>query len=59
MTGTLVLAPSGVFTYTPPLGSTGRVTFTYRANDGLLLSPVTMVTIAVNAFKLYLPLVRR
>ena len=32
--GTLLLDPSGAFTYTPESGFTGTDTFTYRASDG-------------------------
>src|SRR5579859_2900420 len=56
LTGTLALAPTGAFTYTPPIGFSGLVTFIYRASDGLLSSPPATVTITVNAFKVYLPL---
>ena len=60
-TGTLNLHPDGSFTYTPPHGFAGVVTFTYRANDGLADSNTATVTITVTAavYKLYLPLVRR
>jgi hypothetical protein len=59
MTGTVVVATTGAFTYTAPIGFIGSVTFTYQASDGLLFSTPAVVTITVSPFKLYLPLVRR
>jgi len=60
-TGTLHLHADGSFTYTPPHGFVGPVTFTYRANDGLADSNTATVTITVTAavYELYLPLVLR
>ncbi len=49
--GTLLLNPNGSFTYTPPAGFSGGVSFTYRANDGQLvnnLSNTATVAITVN-----------
>jgi VCBS repeat-containing protein len=49
--GTLSLAADGSFTYTPPAGFVGGVTFTYRASDGQTtnnLSNLATVSIAVN-----------
>lgn len=59
VTGTLLLHPDGAFVYTPTLGFTGNVTFTYRAFDGQLYSNVALVTIEVTPFMytLYLPFV--
>ena len=61
LTGTLSLHADGSFTYTPPIGYSGVVTFTYRANDGLADSNTATVTITVTAatYKLYLPLVMK
>jgi uncharacterized repeat protein (TIGR01451 family) len=59
ITGTMVLASSGAFTYTPPLNFAGLVTFTYKASDGSLLSPPAVVTIIINPWQLFLPLVWR
>ena len=47
-TGTLTLNnTTGSFTYTPPFGFTGPVTFTYIATDGTLNSASATVTILV------------
>ena len=43
--GDLILSPEGSFFYRAADGSPGAVTFTYRANDGVLASPETTVTI--------------
>jgi Bacterial Ig domain/Putative Ig domain len=45
--GTLALNPDGSFTYTPPVGFSGDVSFTYRASDGLLSSNLATVTITM------------
>jgi VCBS repeat-containing protein len=45
--GTLTLAADGGFTYTPPAGDTGPVTFTYVADDGIDESAPATVTITV------------
>jgi len=45
--GTLVLNDDGSFSYLPDSGFTGTDNFTYRANDGITNSSVTMVTILV------------
>ncbi|MBP7031560.1 MAG: tandem-95 repeat protein, partial [Anaerolineaceae bacterium] len=45
--GTLVLASSGAFSYTPPVGFTGQTSFTYKVYDGALYSGVATVTITV------------
>jgi lysophospholipase L1-like esterase len=45
--GTFSLASDGGFSYTPPTGFTGTVSFSYRANDGSLSSNVTTATISV------------
>jgi VCBS repeat-containing protein len=42
--GSLVVGPNGAFSYTPPVGFYGRVTFTYRVSDGLAFTaPITMI----------------
>ncbi len=46
-TGTLTLNPNGSFSYVPLANSSGPVTFTYRASDGLLESMPATVTITV------------
>ncbi|HEX6130445.1 MAG TPA: Ig-like domain-containing protein, partial [Actinomycetota bacterium] len=45
--GTLTLQPGGSFTYTPPAGLTGPVTFRFRASDGALTSDEATATIAI------------
>ncbi len=54
--GALSLAPSGAFTFTPPPGFTGQVTFTYRArgdidppSSNIVLSDPATVVIRVEA----------
>ena len=45
--GTVVLSPTGAFTYTPAANYTGPDTFTYRANDGATNSNTATVSITV------------
>src|SRR6185295_6344689 len=45
--GTVVLSPTGAFTYTPAANYTGSDTFTYRANDGVANSNTATVSITV------------
>ena len=47
--GTLSLAASGAFTYTPVAGYTGADSFVYRANDGMQQSANTTVSLTVGA----------
>lgn len=47
--GTLSLASSGSFTYTPDAGFSGSDAFTYQAYDGVAYSNTVTVTIAVAA----------
>jgi len=47
--GSLSLASNGGFTFTPAVGFSGTVTFTYRASDGTSSSAAATVTIAVSA----------
>jgi uncharacterized delta-60 repeat protein len=47
--GTLALSANGAFTYTPPAGFSGPVSFTYRASDGSAQSSPALVSIAVGA----------
>lgn len=47
--GTLSVAGDGGFTYTPSVGFTGDVTFTYQASDGEQISPPTTATLRVLA----------
>ena len=47
--GTLNLLGNGSFTYTPSTNFVGVDTFTYRADDGSLVSGITTVTITVGA----------
>ena len=58
-TGSLTLNPDGSFIYTPTLGFTGEVTFTYRAHDGLAASNAALATILVEPIiqSFYLPYV--
>jgi len=46
-TGDVVFQNDGTFTYTPPNGFSGDVTFTYRANDGTADGNIATVTITV------------
>lgn len=46
--GSLTMASDGFFSYTPPAGYTGTITFTYRATDGAHQSELATVTITVN-----------
>ena len=59
--GSLSLALDGGFIYTPTLGASGPITFTYRASDGGLTSAPVLVTINLidDAQRLYLPLILR
>jgi uncharacterized repeat protein (TIGR01451 family) len=45
--GTLDLQPNGAFTYLPPPGFTGVLTFTYHAGDGLEMSNAAVVTVTI------------
>ena len=45
--GTLNLAADGSFSYTPVIGFTGDVTFTYKANDTRVDSNTVTVTVTV------------
>lgn len=47
--GDMSLNPDGSFTYTPFANFNGVDSFTYKANDGILDSNVTTVSITVNA----------
>src|SRR5688572_16940082 len=47
--GTLALQSDGSFSYTPPAGFNGVVTFTYQADDGTTRSNTATVTITVVA----------
>ena len=49
--GTLNLAADGSFSYVPPAGFTGSVSFTYRASDGRSVSPVATARIAINSLQ--------
>ena len=46
--GTLNLNANGTFTYNPPSGFAGQITFQYQASDGISLSTPATVTITVN-----------
>ena len=46
--GSLALAPSGAFVYTPTLNFNGLITFTYRVTDGLAFSNQAAVTVTVS-----------
>jgi hypothetical protein len=61
VSGTLALAADGSFVYTPTLGYTGVVTFSYRADDGVEASNTATVMIGVYraGYRAYLPLVIR
>jgi hypothetical protein len=45
--GSLALNPDGSFSFTPPANTSGPVSFTYRASDGMTQSTPATVTIAV------------
>ncbi len=47
--GTINLAPSGQFVYTPATGFTGATSFTYRVFDGTVFSNTATVSLQVNA----------
>jgi VCBS repeat-containing protein len=53
--GSLVLASDGSFTFHPPPGLSGDITFTYRAEDGALASPPATVTLRINGRPTALP----
>ncbi|MCP4538621.1 MAG: tandem-95 repeat protein, partial [Chloroflexi bacterium] len=60
VSGSLSLSTDGSFIYTPTVGFSGIVSFTYHANDGTDDSNVATVTIAVEEAKdvfIFLPLV--
>jgi hypothetical protein len=57
--GTLILNTDGSFTFTPAAGFTGTASFTYQAHDGYVGSEVVTVTIQVNPYNIYLPLIMR
>ena len=46
--GTLTFNASGTFTYVPPAGYSGTVSFTYQASDGMDTSNLATVMIGVN-----------
>ena len=43
------MGPEGSFFFLPEDGASGEVTFSYRASDGVLTSPVTTVTIYLDS----------
>lgn len=47
--GTLALNEDGSFSYEPPVGFVGEVTFAYLASDGALDSPTATVTLIIGA----------
>ncbi|HET8696649.1 MAG TPA: Ig-like domain-containing protein, partial [Gammaproteobacteria bacterium] len=47
--GILLLSPNGSFVFTPAVGFSGNVSFTYQASDGSASSNVATVTIAVSS----------
>ena len=60
--GTLDFQPDGSFTYTPPAGFIGDVTFTFTVSDGLGGTDTGTVTISYpnpKPFKIYLPIIVR
>jgi VCBS repeat-containing protein len=46
--GTVVINPSGAFTFTPTAGYSGTATFSYKANDGKGNSNIAIVTVTVS-----------
>ena len=57
--GTLLLGSDGGFVYTPTLGFSGVVTFTYNAHDGTTSSNIATVEITVSAQVMFLPITMR
>ena len=59
ISGSLAFDPAGSFIYTPTLGFTGQVTFTYRAHDSAAASNSVVVTILIEPIRqhFYLPYV--
>ncbi len=47
--GTLILNPDGMFSYSPSANYNGPDSFAYRANDGLLDSGITTVSLTIAA----------
>ncbi len=47
--GTLTLDANGGFSYTPPQDFSGEAFFTYKVDDGTVMSGTALVTITVNA----------
>lgn len=47
--GTLILESNGSFVYTPTIGVTGEITFSYQATDAVDLSNLAIVTVTVSA----------
>ena len=63
-TGVLALNSNGSFTFSPAVGFTGEVYFTYRAYDGQNYSPAAQVKIIVSGIpvtgqRVYLPLLTK
>ncbi len=57
--GTLSLNDDGSFTYIPASGFWGDATFTYRIYDGIDYSDPITVTITVNPYQSFLPLITK
>ena len=57
--GTLLFNADGSFIYTPALGFSGMVSFTYHAHDGTVDSNIATVGIMVSEKTLFLPIAMR
>ncbi|MCP4537250.1 MAG: hypothetical protein GY832_08890, partial [Chloroflexi bacterium] len=57
VSGSLSLSADGSFVYTPTVGFSGIVSFTYHANDSTDDSNIATATITVTANRIFLPLV--
>jgi hypothetical protein len=57
--GALTFYDDGSFVYSPALGFSGSVSFTYSADDGLDQSTSVTVTIQVEARYVFMPVVRK
>lgn len=57
ISGTLTLNPDGSFEYMPETAFSGVVMFTYYATDGLLDSYIATVTIDVELYEVFIPII--
>jgi hypothetical protein len=59
ISGTLLFNADGSFIYTPTLGFSGVVSFTYHAHDGTVESNIATVEIMVSEATVFLPVAMR